>query len=171
MIKFIKTGAEQMGVELFVLAGYRNEDGVLMKARYDVICGSCEILPMILNRFETKHAGDEPKFSKNFKTHGREVWDKWDEYLHEKFDGECRFFVSVIRYNDNHLFPTAEQEEGDDDNAPSLPVDKSVPWPLESDEDGWPLLPSLKELSLVQIKDIARSFLTIIYSEFRIFKT
>jgi hypothetical protein len=77
----------------------------------------------------------------------------------------------VIRSNDNHLFPAAEQEEGDDDNAPSLPVDKSVPWPLESDEDGWPLLPSLKELSLVQIKDIVRSFLTIIYSEFRIFKT
>jgi hypothetical protein len=41
-----------------------------------------------------------------------------------------------------------------------------VPWPLNSDEDGWPLLPGLKELRLVQIKDIVRSFLTLIYREF-----
>jgi hypothetical protein len=37
MIKFIKTASEQMGVELFVLAGYRNEDGVAMKARYNFL--------------------------------------------------------------------------------------------------------------------------------------
>jgi hypothetical protein len=37
MMKFIKTASEQMGVELFVLAGYRNEDGVAMKARYNFL--------------------------------------------------------------------------------------------------------------------------------------
>jgi hypothetical protein len=63
------------------------------------------------------------------------------------------------------------EEDGDDDGAPLPPVDKSVPWPIERDENGWPLLPGLKELSLVQIKDIVRSFLTVIYSEFRICKT
>jgi hypothetical protein len=88
MIKFIKTTSEQMGVELFVLAGYCNEDGVAMKARYSLIQCSCKILPHKLNRFETKHAGDAPKFSKIFKAHGRVVWDKWDEYLNDMFDGQ-----------------------------------------------------------------------------------
>jgi hypothetical protein len=89
MIKFIKTASEQMGVELFVLAGYRNEDGVAMKARYSLIQFSCNILLLKLDRFETKHKGaDAPKFSKIFKAHGQVVWDKWDEYLNTMFDGQ-----------------------------------------------------------------------------------
>jgi hypothetical protein len=79
--------------------------------------------------------------------------------------------ASQILCDDNHLSPAAEEEDGDNDDAPPAPVDKSVPWPLECDEHGWPLLPGLKELSLVQIKDIVRSFLTVIYSEFRICRT
>ena len=35
MIRFMKTASEQMGVELFVLAGYRNTEGVAMKMKYD----------------------------------------------------------------------------------------------------------------------------------------
>ena len=37
MIKFMKTVSEQMGVELFVLAGFRNEEGEAMKIRYDTV--------------------------------------------------------------------------------------------------------------------------------------
>ena len=35
MIRFMKTASEQMGIELFVLAGYQNTEGAAMKMKYD----------------------------------------------------------------------------------------------------------------------------------------
>jgi hypothetical protein len=88
MMKFIKTVSEQMGVELFVLAGFRNEEGQAMKVRYGCVIIYVEICSMTRTRFETKHANDSQKFSKIFKKHGRDVWEKWDEYLNDLFEGE-----------------------------------------------------------------------------------
>jgi hypothetical protein len=45
------------------------------------------------------------------------------------------------------------------------PVDKSVPWPLESNHDGLPILPSSEGLLLPDIKQIIRSFITLHYRE------
>ena len=43
---------------------------------------------MTRTRFETKHADDSPKFSKLFKKHGKDVWEKWDQHLNDLFEGE-----------------------------------------------------------------------------------
>ena len=42
-------------------------------------------------------------------------------------------------------------------------MDKGVPYPLESDEDGVPILPPNDKKSLPEIKQIVRSFLTLHY--------
>jgi len=42
-------------------------------------------------------------------------------------------------------------------------MDKGVPYPLESDEDGVPILPPNDKKSLPEIKQIVRSFLTLNY--------
>lgn len=43
--------------------------------------------------------------------------------------------------------------------------DKSIPWSLESNEDGWPVLPEEDNLRAPDLKDIVRSFITLTYSE------
>lgn len=41
--------------------------------------------------------------------------------------------------------------------------DRSVPWPLDLNVDGWPILPTGPSYTLPQLKDIARSLLTLAY--------
>jgi hypothetical protein len=43
--------------------------------------------------------------------------------------------------------------------------DSGVPWTLETDEDGWPLVPDGDDFGLQQMKDILRSFITLSYRE------
>ena len=43
--------------------------------------------------------------------------------------------------------------------------DSGVPWTLETDEDGWPLIPDGDDFDLQQMKDIIRSFITLSYRE------
>jgi hypothetical protein len=47
-----------------------------------------------------------------------------------------------------------------------IPMDKGVPYPLELDEDGVPILPPSEKKSLPEIKQIVRSFLTLNYRKF-----
>jgi hypothetical protein len=42
-------------------------------------------------------------------------------------------------------------------------ADKSVPWPLKHDQNGYPTLPDMEEKSLPDLKDIVRSFVTLSY--------
>ena len=57
-----------------------------------------------------------------------------------------------------------EPENVDDDDIPrKLSTDKSVPWVLALDEDRWPQLPAFDNFSLSQVRDIIRSFLTLVY--------
>lgn len=49
-----------------------------------------------------------------------------------------------------------------------IPMDKGVPYPLELDEDGVPILPPNDKKSLPEIKQIIRSFLTLNYRKFLI---
>lgn len=42
-------------------------------------------------------------------------------------------------------------------------TDKSVPWPLPHDKNGYPILPATEGKSLPEIKDIVRSFVTLSY--------
>jgi len=48
------------------------------------------------------------------------------------------------------------------------PMDKGVPYPLELDEDGVPILPPNEKKSLPEIKQIIRSFFTLNYRMFLI---
>ena len=44
-----------------------------------------------------------------------------------------------------------------------LVTDKSVPWPLKVDKNGYPTLPEVQDKSLPDVKDIVRSFVTMSY--------
>lgn len=55
--------------------------------------------------------------------------------------------------------------DNNEDTRKSVSTDKSVPWHLESDGEGWPILPDANTYSLTEVKDIIRSFLTLIYRE------
>jgi hypothetical protein len=69
-------------------------------------------------------------------------------------------------YPDNSLeLHDAGEEE------PAVPTkegrsDKSVPWPLKSNEDGLPIFPPIKDRTLPEIKQIVRSFLSLTYRLF-----
>ena len=70
--------------------------------------------------------------------------------------------VSIL-FPDNSL---DVQEAGDQDAAmptKGQPSDKSVPWPLKSNEDGLPIFPPIKDRTLPEIKQIVRSFLSLTY--------
>jgi hypothetical protein len=60
-------------------------------------------------------------------------------------------------------FLTCETVEEDDGSAPKVIADKSVPWPLHHDQDGYPTLPDMVGKSLPDLKDIVRSFVTLSY--------
>jgi hypothetical protein len=44
--------------------------------------------------------------------------------------------------------------------------DKSLPYDLDVDEDGWPIVPEGDKVSLQRLKDIVRSFLTVTYRKY-----
>ena len=98
-----------------------------------------------------------------FKKHGQDVWEKWDEHLNKLFDGERVRQDHLIHYTDEIIQPAQPDDEEADGRAPT--IDKSVPFVLETDDEGWPLLPSAEDITLVRMKDIIRSYLTMIYRE------
>jgi hypothetical protein len=52
----------------------------------------------------------------------------------------------------------------DQEDGPSKVIaDRSVPWPLKLDQDGYPILPAMEGKSLPDLKDIVRSFVTLSY--------
>ena len=55
------------------------------------------------------------------------------------------------------------QDQEEEQGMPSGPIDRSVPYRLEVDDEGWPLLPSSKEITLQDVKQIVRSYVTLIY--------
>jgi hypothetical protein len=56
-----------------------------------------------------------------------------------------------------------------EDTRKSVITDKSILWRLETDVEGWPILPDANTFSLTEVKDIIRSFLTMIYRESLLF--
>jgi len=75
----------------------------------------------------------------------------------------CLLPLSSIMYPDNSL-----ELNDAGDQEPAVPTkagrsDKSVPWPLKSNEDGLPIFPPIKDRTLPEIKQIVRSFLSLTY--------
>jgi hypothetical protein len=68
-----------------------------------------------------------------------------------------------------------DDDDNDDNGSDGEPAgrknggrkDKSVPWPMDSDEDGWPIMPEGDNLNAPDFKDIIRSFVTLTYSKLR----
>ena len=54
---------------------------------------------------------------------------------------------------------------GEEDMPSRKGRDVSVPWDLQMDAEGWPILPLELAVPLPQLKEILRSFLTITYRE------
>ena len=72
--------------------------------------------------------------------------------------------LGIIGHPDTSL----DMPDGGDEDVPPLPTkpqasDKSVPWPLRSNEDGLPIFPPIKDRTLPEIKQIVRSFLSLTY--------
>jgi hypothetical protein len=68
-------------------------------------------------------------------------------------------FINIVTMT---ILATVQDEE-EEQGMPSGPIDKSVPYQLEVDDEGWPLLPHSKEVTLHEIKQIVRSYVTLIY--------
>ena len=66
-----------------------------------------------------------------------------------------------ISYPYNYLIYLLSQTE--EEGIIQQKTEKSVPWPLEVDKNGYPILPSTVGKSLPDIKDIVRSFVTLSY--------
>jgi hypothetical protein len=60
-------------------------------------------------------------------------------------------------------FLTCKTVAEDHGGSHKVVADKSVPWPLHHDEDGYPTLPDMVGKSLSDLKDIVRSFVTLSY--------
>jgi hypothetical protein len=85
-MKFMKDIDEQMGVKIFMLVGYEDEDGTVTKGKcVDSSSGSIIYLSLLPVRFETP-APVQKKFIGVFKNNGDDIWTKWDEHLGSLFN-------------------------------------------------------------------------------------
>jgi hypothetical protein len=85
-MKFMKDIDEQMGVKLFMLVGYEDEDGTVTKGKCVDSCFlSIMYLSLLHVRFETP-APVHKKFMGVFKNNGDDIWTKWDEHLGTLFN-------------------------------------------------------------------------------------
>ena len=62
-----------------------------------------------------------------------------------------------------------EDSQSDEEETQKKSTDLSVPWPLDKDEKGWPVMPNEEVTSFRLQKDIFRSFMTKTYREFFFF--
>ena len=121
----------------------------------------------LLCRAETPGAASD-RFTHTFDAYGKTVWQKWDKHLIESWQGELVCLVT-------ECLPTHFPGNGDDDeknssdedaDKPKPRYDKSLPYELQKNDDGWPILPHTEDLRLSKLKDMIRSFITITYSKF-----
>lgn len=69
------------------------------------------------------------------------------------------------------LIESSDVDTDDEEDAPKAETstkstDKSVPWPLKLDGEGWPILPNTEGITLSKLKELVRSFLTLCYRMF-----
>jgi hypothetical protein len=80
-------------------------------------------------------------------------------------------YVSIIppfTYSNPISLEDADSEDDEDDEEePEMgrvqTSDKSVPWDLARDAEGWPVLPAEMKFPLQESKEIVRSFVTLTY--------
>ena len=77
-----------------------------------------------------------------------------------------QFFTLDYGYLTLVLGYKAGNNEDTDDNNDGLPTkryDKSVPYNLETDKGGWPIIPDEDDLPLITLRDMIRSIVTMTY--------
>jgi hypothetical protein len=111
-------------------------------------------------RLETPKAHPASKtFTPIFNTVGGATWDAFDTFL-----AESSGMTFSCLLNDCHKqIAAADAEDAPDAQAKVVTSDRSVPWQLKCDKEGFPILPSSEQRSLPDIKQIIRSFLTLNY--------
>jgi hypothetical protein len=83
--KFLKQAKEQMGVHIFMMIGYKNDKGQMLRSKFVVF----HIIPVLLftsciTRLETPHSHPtSPQFLPIFNRTGGDVWQSWDKFLDE----------------------------------------------------------------------------------------
>jgi len=160
---FTKLLDEQMGVKVFMLLGYKDEAGDIVRSK-SVYIPPFQLSYSIPFRAETQGPASD-RFNHTFEAHGKKVWDKWDQHLMNNWKGQT---VRSITCQASHFVSEIEgegSEDGSDDKEEKKPLryDKSLPYQLGSNGDGWPILPGQKDLRLSKLKDLIRSFITMTY--------
>jgi hypothetical protein len=104
-------------------------------------------------------------FKERFEKVGSEVWKEWDNYLGDTWNGNKQWLIKIC--TDRILDGSGNKSfsEEPENGLLSKSTDASVPWDLQTDSDGWPILPLELGLPLPQLKEILRSFLTLTYRE------
>jgi hypothetical protein len=92
-----------------------------------------------------------------FQEVGGPVWNSFDKFL-EDCAGEL--VILSVEFQCIHETPAAEAAAPD---QKIVIADKSVPYPLDLNDDGVPILPPNDNKTLDELKQIARSFLTLNY--------
>ena len=164
MIKFMKSVSDQMGVKLFVLAGFRNEEGEAMKMRY----GSVIILIDICSMPGQDLKQNMLTIPQSFRSYSRSTGNMCGRNginISMTCSKVSSLFYGHLIHDSNPLLAAAPDQEETDIKGPV--TDKSVRFSLEIGDDGWPLLPDSSDITLPQMKDIVRSYLTMIYSKSR----
>jgi hypothetical protein len=103
-------------------------------------------------------------FKEQFHQVGSAVWEEWDKYLGETWNGEQMIASRGWGCIDKNSDKAEERPLVDEEEMPSRKsTDVSVPWDLSTDHEGWPILPLELNLPLPQLKEMLRSFLTLTY--------
>jgi hypothetical protein len=87
--EFLSYAQKQMGVHIFMVIGYKNEKGEIVRAKYGLsLPHLSRTLIALFIRLETPQPHPaHPKFLPQFNKVGEEVWKEWDCFL-DKANGQ-----------------------------------------------------------------------------------
>lgn len=119
-------------------------------------------IPLTKLSFSHSHSrfASDPKHGKKF-THckgwRKDTWGSFDDYLRDQFR---EFFHSPHSGNSDGICTADDDDDADEDSEV-----ESDTIALEFDDNGYPILPSRKDLSFEQMKQYIRRYVTAIYRE------
>ena len=79
--RFLKKADEEMGAKIFMLVGFKNQDGVIQRAKFShLFILLKKVSTFCSHRAETDGPGDQ-RFTHDFLSHGKAVWQQWETHL------------------------------------------------------------------------------------------
>jgi hypothetical protein len=98
--KFIQDLERQMGVHIFMLVGYKDQEGRMCRTKSVTFqrLTSTSSLNEFPNefRFETEGSAPAKRFSTIFNKVGQKTWEAWDDHLHEIGEGSSVYITPLM---------------------------------------------------------------------------